>query len=181
MVGIKSKNKNKKNQQAISVESYFRATRQSAFFNEDTLHTVPIIIKISFKGNSSSTGRWGREEQDKEQAIAVTELSITWSHDFRLHPWRMAFLLPAPGPLPAAARSSVELLPPTSSSADNQLWAAAVSMRTPVRFPLLHVRKVLETRQAVIPTKDYLYSCLSGHFIFLTYSPLLQLQFQVSW
>lgn len=104
----------------------------------------PIIIKISFKGNSSSTGDWGREEQDKEQAIAVTELRITWSYDLKRHPWRTG--LP-PAPLPAAVGSSVNLFPPLSSSTNNQLHTTGVSMSIAVHFPLLHVTKALETRQ----------------------------------
>lgn len=46
-----------------------------------------------------------------------------------------------------------------------------MNTRTLVWFSLLQVRKALETRQTVTPAEDYLYLCLSRHFIFLTYGP----------
>lgn len=46
-----------------------------------------------------------------------------------------------------------------------------MNTRTLVWFSLLQVRKALETRQTVTPAEDYLYLCLSKHFIFLTYGP----------
>lgn len=72
---IKTKNKIKlKNQTAVSEESYLVNKTKNKFLTR-TLYS-PIIVKISVK-RSSSTGVQGREQKDKERAVAVTQLSTT--------------------------------------------------------------------------------------------------------
>lgn len=73
-MGIKSKNKR-------IPASFFRGKLFQRNKTKNTFLTKrpysPIIIKISLKGSSSSIAGSGREEQDKEQPIAVAKLSIT--------------------------------------------------------------------------------------------------------
>lgn len=177
-VEIKSKNKKKSLKNQLFQRKAISQIRQKNKFLTRTLYS-PIIVKISLKRSSSPGGR-GREQKDKEQTIAVTQLSTTWSSDLRLHPWNTG--LP---PTLLLGHLLQQLRVVWSCS---HLWAATLTTRSELKeqilehqthFPLLCIRKNLQTRQTL--TKNYLHSSLSRHFIFLTYGSLLHLQFQGSW
>lgn len=65
-----------------------------------------------------------------------------------------------------AAQRNAKLFLFMRCRADSRLWAAGTNTRMMFWFSLLQVRKALEARQAVTLAENYIYSGLSGHFIF---------------